>query len=246
MSMTSPPQPGSPADRVQRSGLAVLVTLSVCISLAAHAQPKLDLRKSEIDLGTIYSGALIRTPITISNAGTEPLTITNVRTSCGCTTVKQPTEALKPGQSATIEVEFNSAGFRGRAVKYVYLQTNDPGADYHTITLRVDIKEELVPVPPVSVIWLGNVPVGKAQSKTMIFANASGAKLTVKKVSSLPSSVKATIRPKTLAPSDTLEIVLTITPDQEGYVNAEVFVETTSTKQPRVPFRITYIGVKPE
>jgi len=244
--MTSHLHLGSQPHRMRHSGLALLVTLSVCVSLGAHAQPKLDLRKPEIDLGTIYSGALVRTPITISNAGTEPLTITNVRTSCGCTTVKQPTEALKPGESATIEVEFNSAGFRGRAVKYVYLQTNDPSADYHTITLRVDIKEELVPVPPVSVIWLGNVPVGKAHSKTMTFANASGAKLSVKKLSGLPSSVKATIRPKTVAPSDTLEIVLTITPDREGYVNAEVFVETSSPNQPRVPFRITYIGVKPE
>jgi len=238
--MTSHPRLDLPAFAL------VIIALSLWASPDLQAQPKLDIRKADIDIGTIYNGAIIRTPITISNAGTEELTIKSVRTSCGCTTVKQPSEALKPGASATIEVEFNSAGFRGRAVKYVYIQTNDPGSDYHTITLRVDIKEELVPVPPVSVIWLGNVPVGKAQSKTMIFANASGAKLTVKKVSSLPSSVKATIRPKTLAPSDTLEIVLTITPDQEGYVNAEVFVETTSTKQPRVPFRITYIGVKPE
>ena len=226
--------------------LAFLIALGLWASLEAQAQPKLDIRKAEIDLGTVYNGAVIRTPITISNAGTENLTITSVRTSCGCTTVKQPAEPLKPGASATIEVEFNSAGFRGRAVKYVYIQTNDPGADYHTITLRVDIKEELVPVPPVSVIWLGNVPLGKAQSKTMTFTNASSAKLSLKKVSDLPSSVKATIRSKTVAPSDTLEVLLTITPDHEGYVNAEVFLETSSTNQPRVPFRITYIGVKPE
>lgn len=226
--------------------LALAAALSLCVSLGAHAQPKLNIQKSEVDLGAVYSGTVVRTPIAISNAGTEPLTITNVRTSCGCTTVKQPTEPLKPGESATIEVEFNSAGFRGRAVKYVYLQTNDPSADYHTITLRVDIKEELVPVPPISVLWLGNIPVGKAHAKTMTFANTSGVRLSVKKVSGLPTSVKATVRAKSVAPSDTLEILLTITPDREGYVNAEAFLETSSTKQPRVPLRITYIGVKPE
>lgn len=244
--MTSQSHLASSTHEARPALFALLIALSLWASFDAQAQPKLSIQKAEIDLGTIYNGALIRTPITISNAGTADLIITSVRTSCGCTTVKQPAEPLKPGASATIEVEFNSAGFRGRAVKYVYIQTNDTSADYHTITLRVDIKEELVPVPPVSVIWLGNVALGKAQSKAMTFVNASPAKLSLKKISGLPSSVKATIRPKTVAPSDTLEVLLTITPDHEGYVNAEVFLETSSTRQPRVPFRITYIGVKPE
>ena len=225
-------------------GTVTLLTLGGFSAL--QAQPKIVIAKTDIELGTVYNGAIVRTPITISNAGTEPLLITSVRTSCGCTTVKQPNETLKPGESETFEVEFNSSGFRGRYAKYVYLQTNDPSADYQTVTLRVDIKEELVPVPPVSVAWLGNIPVGKTYTQTMRFTNQSGGKLTLRKFTGLPSSVTATVRPKTASPGDTVEVHLTVKPDQEGYTNAEVKLETSSTRQPQVPIRITYIGVKPE
>jgi hypothetical protein len=213
---------------------------------AIVAQPKIVIAKSDIDLGTVYNGAIVRTPITISNAGTSDLHITSVRTSCGCTTVKQPKEVLKPGESQTFEVEFNSSGFRGHYAKYVYLQTDDPSADYQTVTLRVNIKEDLVPVPPVSVAWLGNIALGKTTTQSVRFANVSGHPLRLKKFADLPSTVTTSLQPTTLAPSDTIEVKLTVKPDKEGYTNQEVKLETNSRNQPNVPFRITYIGVRPQ
>jgi Protein of unknown function (DUF1573) len=232
--------------RVARSVLCLSSVMLLGSVAALQAQPKISIEKSEIELGTIYSGAVVRTPITIANTGNEPLRITSVRTSCGCTTVNQPKETLKPGESATFEVQFNSSGFRGHYTKYVYVQTNDPSAESRTITLRTDIKEELAPVPPVSVAWLGNIAVGKTVTHTIRFANNSGHTLTLKKLTGLPKSVTGTIQPKTLAAKDTAEVRLTVKPDQEGYANTEVKIETSSKNQPQVPFRITYIGVKPE
>jgi P pilus assembly chaperone PapD len=232
--------------RVVRVPLTVIVAAFLSGFGAAQAQPKLMIQKTEFELGTIYNGDIVRTPITITNTGNEPLHIESVRTSCGCTTVKEPKKTLKPGESETFEVQFNSSGFRGRYAKYVYVQTDDPSADYHTITLRADIKEELVPVPPVSVAWLGNIPVGKTHIHTMRFTNQSDKAITLKKVTGLPASVTAATEPKTVAPSDTVVVRLAVKPAEEGYSNTEVTIETNSPNQPHVPFRITYIGVKPE
>ncbi len=227
--------------------LALAVSMTLCLAAEAlHAQPKLIVKQSEFELGTIYNGAIVRTPITISNGGTEALHIKSVRTSCGCTTVKQPKQTLKPGETETFEVQFNSAGFRGRYAKYVYVETDDPEASVQTVTLRADIKEDLAPVPPVSVAWLGNIPVGHAYKHTLRFANQSGAPITLKSFDGLPSFVTARMSSKTVAPQDTVTIELSVKPDQEGYSNTEVALETSSSHQPRVPFRITYIGVKPE
>jgi hypothetical protein len=41
-----------------------------------------------------------------TNTGTEPLTITNARGSCGCTVPDWPKQAIKPNETATIDVIF--------------------------------------------------------------------------------------------------------------------------------------------
>ena len=40
------------------------------------------------------------------NTGTEPLTITNAKGSCGCTVPDWPKQAIKPNETATIDVIF--------------------------------------------------------------------------------------------------------------------------------------------
>src|SRR5512146_1396532 len=110
-----------------------VATLSLFTSMGL-AQPKLVLDKQEVSLGTVYNGAIVKAKIKLTNAGSAPLAIRSVRPSCGCTTVRQPKDSLGPGQSDYLEVQFNSTGFRGKAVKYVNIESNDPTNQYATIT----------------------------------------------------------------------------------------------------------------
>jgi hypothetical protein len=61
-----------------------------------------------------------------TNVGDGPLIINEVRKGCGCTKVVFPKEAVAPGDSANIEVIFDSAGFSGRQYKSVEVFSNDP------------------------------------------------------------------------------------------------------------------------
>lgn len=43
-----------------------------------------------------------------TNLGTEPLVLTNVRSSCGCTVPDWPKDPIKPGEKGEIKVKYNT------------------------------------------------------------------------------------------------------------------------------------------
>ena len=62
--------------------------------------------------------------ICFENSGNEPLILTNVQTTCGCTVPKWPREPIPPGQKAQITVKFNSSGKIGKVNKVVKVISN--------------------------------------------------------------------------------------------------------------------------
>lgn len=79
------------------------------------------------DFGTIVKNSSVTHLFKIKNVGENPLTIENVKASCGCTVPEWPKEAIAPGAESTIKVTFNSAGKRGVQNKAITITANtDP------------------------------------------------------------------------------------------------------------------------
>lgn len=57
------------------------------------------------------------------NTGNEPLVLSEVRSSCGCTTPEWPREPIKKGQKATIKVKYNTK-IIGPFTKSIYVTSN--------------------------------------------------------------------------------------------------------------------------
>ncbi len=222
--------------------LSLIVLLCSCPLVA---QPKLVLGTEKIDLGVLYNGTIKTAEIKLTNAGKDTLKIVSIQPSCGCTTVRQPKSALAPGESDVVKVEFNSAGFRGPSTKYVNITTNDPAKPYVTVTLTAEVKEELQPTGNSSVLWLGTVPMGKTMSQNLTFKNLSDKPIKIKGVASKNPIITAQFEPASVQPSGQLKVTFTVKSEKEGYVNEELFIETDSKNQPRVPVRISFVGVKP-
>lgn len=217
-----------------------------CILLAATlsaAQPKLVLEKKEIDLGTVYNGALVKARLKLTNGGTDRLIIRNVRTSCGCTTVKQLKGELKPGESDELEIEFNSSGFRGTVTKYVHIETNDPANQYVSVTFTTNVKEELEPVNRFSLVWFGDLSIGKPASLTYTLKNVGNSKVSIRKVSGVYPKMTVDYDKKAVAPGDTVVVTVSVVPGRVGYFNETIMLETDSKNQPHVPIRVSYVGV---
>jgi hypothetical protein len=213
------------------------------ITALCAAQPKLVLEKKVIDLGTVYNGAVVKAHLKLTNGGTDRLVIQSIRTSCGCTTVKQPKEELKPGESDVLEVEFNSTGFRGTVTKYVHIETNDPANQYVSVTFKTNIKEELSSLTQFSFVWFGDVQIGKSATLTYPLKNVGSSKITIRKVEKVYPKLTVGYDKKTVAPGDTIVVTVSVVPDRVGYFNETFILETDSKNQPRVPIRLSLVGV---
>jgi len=70
---------------------------------------KIKFEKTEHDFGKGPQGKPVSYDFKFKNAGTDPLVLTNVKASCGCTTPSWPKEAIAPGDSGEIQVQYNMA-----------------------------------------------------------------------------------------------------------------------------------------
>ena len=61
------------------------------------------------DFGKIPKGTPVNYEFSFTNNGKEPIVISNVQASCGCTTPKWTKEPILPGKSSTINVQYNAA-----------------------------------------------------------------------------------------------------------------------------------------
>ena len=74
--------------------------------------------------GKVKSGDVVKHTFTFKNTGTEPLVLTRVKASCGCTTPKWSQEPIQPGEEGFIDVSFNSTGKVGIQNKTVTVTGN--------------------------------------------------------------------------------------------------------------------------
>ena len=71
-------------------------------------EPKIEFEKTEHDYGTIPQGGDGTTKFVFKNTGDAPLILSNVRSSCGCTVPKWPKDPISPGESAAIDVKYDT------------------------------------------------------------------------------------------------------------------------------------------
>jgi len=70
--------------------------------------PVIEFKVTEHDFGTIKHGGNGSFSFIFTNTGTDPLILSNVRSSCGCTIPEWPREPINAGQSASILVKYDT------------------------------------------------------------------------------------------------------------------------------------------
>lgn len=62
------------------------------------------------DFGAIPEGPAAEYEFKFKNTGSEPIVITKVHASCGCTTPSYSKEPVKPGETGTVKAVYNTQG----------------------------------------------------------------------------------------------------------------------------------------
>lgn len=91
--------------------------------------PIMTLESLTVDYGDIKQGSEPLRTVAFTNTGTEPLVISNAKGSCGCTVPTWPREPIGPGESAVIEIRYDTKRLGG-INKTVKLTTNDETGTY--------------------------------------------------------------------------------------------------------------------
>jgi len=95
--------------------------------------PEIYFENTTFDYGTIEYKGNGTCEFTFKNTGKEPLLLTNVKASCGCTTPTWPKEPIKKGKKGTIVVKYNTK-IIGAFTKSVRVYSN---AKTTPVTLKI-------------------------------------------------------------------------------------------------------------
>lgn len=101
--------------------------LMLCFLMAgysANAQGKFIYKTETHDFGTIAEGTLATYEFLVKNVGDQPVIISNVQPSCGCTTPEWPKEPILPGKIVKIKAMYNSTGRPGPFYKSITVTSN--------------------------------------------------------------------------------------------------------------------------
>jgi hypothetical protein len=96
--------------------------------------------EEKYDFGSIKQGDVVDHVFKFKNTGTQPLVISNVQASCGCTIPDWTKEPVAPGKTGMISAKFNSAGKMGMQTKVLTIESNS-AAGAATVSLVGEVKD---------------------------------------------------------------------------------------------------------
>jgi hypothetical protein len=109
---------------------------------------RIKLAEEKYDFGTVIEGPQVTHEFKFKNDGKEPLVLSNVRASCGCTVPTWPKEPILPGKESVISATYNTQGRPGHFNKTITIESNaDGGSKVVTITGEVIKPEEDKSIP---------------------------------------------------------------------------------------------------
>ncbi len=120
--------------------LALGFTLSVSVANAQTTAPAaaskvvtngpaITFVETKHDFGNIKQGDVVEYTFNFKNTGNQPLLISDVGVTCGCTATDYTKEPVAPGKSGFVKAKFNSAYKSGMQNKIITVKSNAVGGD---------------------------------------------------------------------------------------------------------------------
>jgi hypothetical protein len=132
---------------MKKTGLLIVLLLFAFIVNAAqdkyadveHVEgSSIYFHETTYNFGSVPEGEKRKHVFTFYNNGTEPVVISRVRPSCGCTVSEYTREPVAPGETGEIHAEYNSTNRSGHFSTQIQVtSTADNGP--HTLRIRGEV-----------------------------------------------------------------------------------------------------------
>jgi len=141
---------------LKHHGLRCLLLVGLSAQPLAAESP-LTWQRTEIELAAPPLAEKIEADFVFTNSGTQPVSIAEVHSSCGCTVPELEKRTFAPGESGRLRAVFTFGDRTGQQEKTITVATAAPSASTSQLTLRVHIPL-LYDVSPFFVVWTNAEP----------------------------------------------------------------------------------------
>ena len=108
-------------------------------------QPRILVSEQEWDFGKVVQGEKPTHTFIIKNGGEGDLVIERIKESCECIEASISTTLIRPGESAELEVSYDTTDYVGKDEKHLHIYSNDPQAPDARIELYVETEAFQIP-----------------------------------------------------------------------------------------------------
>lgn len=231
---------------------AFLLLASVLLGGAAVAQPTIKFSEETHDFGEVIEGKLASYEFVVSNLGTQPLILSNVQASCGCTSPVWSREPIMPGKTGIVKAMYNSAGRPGQFNKSLTITSNAANGTKTVFVKGNVIKkedkvytEEQKRTSAKLMIEKGNYKVGKLETgqkgtAKITVSNKGINPLEIDNVTSPCGCTSFTVSKSQIKAGETAILEVAIAPKQKGVFKEEISISSSDVNTPN--FRVYLEG----
>ena len=118
-----------------------IITLFICfLTFSQEKKAKIKFEENLIDYGEVEYDSDGKRTFKFTNIGEAPLVFNRISSSCGCTVPKKPDQPINPGDSAEIEVEYDTKRI-GVFIKAISVSSNAVNSNV-VLRIKGEVLEE--------------------------------------------------------------------------------------------------------
>jgi Protein of unknown function (DUF1573) len=191
------------------------------------------------DFGPVPRGGVVRHPFVLTNRLTVPITIFNLRVSCGCTSGTASASIVPPGKTAIVEAQMDTRNFVGRKSTTLFVSVM-AGNQESEIGLGVSslILSDVVLNP--GVVDFGLVSRGQTPVQTIAIDRIGKPDWKIVKLTSACKAINASLQEtQRQNGSVSYQLSVSLKPDATaGVVRDEIRLVTNDPETPSIPVPI--------
>lgn len=205
--------------------------------------PRIHFAEPTYDFGKVIAGQAVKHEFVFTNTGDQNLILTQVRSSCGCTTLTNWSRQVEPAQRGMIPVELHTANFNGPINKPVIVVCNDTNKPLLTLLLKGTIWRPVEAIPQ-AVGFSGVFDTPTNTTKIVRIVNNQDQPLSLSPPRSSHRAFTAEL--KTNQPGKEYELVVRVVPPLgSGNAFGEITLKTSSTHMPELKISTWAVAVQP-
>jgi hypothetical protein len=198
----------------------------------------------------VWYGDKCETEVQLRNAGSAPLHIQEVKSSCGCTAAKPKKDMLAPGEADTLHISYDTKKGAKKVYQNITLVTDDPTEPRITISVQGEVRH-IYDMTPNERVSFNQITQTVVRSETMELHSNVPEKVTLR-LAPLPPNARFAATLNEVEPGKTYKLeVSTRPPLEKGYNAMNLTLETSHAKYPTIgipvsAYALDRVAVVPE